>query len=88
MLIQYYRTKKGKPKGVIVTLSAGIYGWSLCSKRDTFSKKEGLSIAIGRATKAALLSEEDRFDYYQAKVPDSMWEFFTKVNFRAYKYLK
>lgn len=88
MIKQYYRTKNGNPRGLIIALDKGIYGWSLCSKKDVFNKKVGTSIAMGRAQKAALLSDDERFDYYQYSVPNSMWELFTEINKRAYKYFK
>jgi len=55
MLIKYIREKadkgKGKPIGVIVALDKNKIGWSLCSKKDSWSKDLGIKIAKGRAEK-------------------------------------
>lgn len=51
-VIQYVRDKKNVPYGVIVAVKTddgfGI-GYSLCNKKDRFSKDMALKIAIGRA---------------------------------------
>lgn len=51
-VIQYVRDKKRIPRGVIVAVkhfNGFICGYSLCNKKDRFSKKMALKIAIGRA---------------------------------------
>lgn len=51
-VIQYVRNKKRIPYGVLVALknSDGFTcGYSLCNKKDRFSKKMALKIAFGRA---------------------------------------
>ena len=40
---------KGAPYGVLMATSPGCYGWSLCCKRDTFSRERGKFIAMERA---------------------------------------
>lgn len=59
-VIQYVRNKKGVPRGVLVAVKNGNFvghqgfkiGYSLCNKKDRFSKKMALDIAIGRARRA------------------------------------
>jgi hypothetical protein len=52
-VIQYVRNKKRIPYGVIVAIKnndGGFnIGYSLCNKKDRFTKKMALEIAIGRA---------------------------------------
>lgn len=51
-VIQYVRDKNGNPRGVLVAVktSKGFScGYSLCNKKDRFSKNMALKIAIGRA---------------------------------------
>lgn len=53
-VIQYIRGKKRVPYGVVVaakTPAGYIVGYSLCNKKDRFSKKTALKIAFGRANK-------------------------------------
>jgi hypothetical protein len=61
-VIQYVRDKKRIPRGVIVAvkhLGLGfICGYSLCNKKDRFSKKMALKIAIGRANNTSVVEEE------------------------------
>lgn len=51
-VIQYIRNKKNIPCGVLVAVKQNNkynIGYSLCNKRDRFSKQMALKIAIGRA---------------------------------------
>lgn len=60
-IIKYVRDRKGKPRGVIVATKVEetrySIGWSLCNPADSFNKRMGLQIAIGRATALADLME-------------------------------
>ena len=53
-VIQYLRNKKRVPYGVLVAVkdesNKYSFGYSVCSKEDSFSKDRALNIAIGRAT--------------------------------------
>jgi hypothetical protein len=54
-LVQYVRTKHGKPRGVVVAfrdITSGVIriGWSLCNKRDKFDKDIGKYQASQRAS--------------------------------------
>lgn len=51
-LISYIRNNKGEPKGVVVAVREGdevFYGYSLCSPKDKWNKKQGVKIATARA---------------------------------------
>lgn len=52
-LVSYYRDKKRNPRGAVVGLRTPdgrlVVGWSLCCKRDQFSKSKARVIAEGRA---------------------------------------
>lgn len=51
-VIQYVRDKKGVPYGVVVAVKVDDgyrLGYSLCNKKDRFSKDMALKIALGRA---------------------------------------
>lgn len=53
-LITYTRDKKNNPRGVLVAVPSGTkgdfrIGYAQCRKEDTFNKKMGLKIALGRA---------------------------------------
>lgn len=52
-VIQYLRNKKGVPYGVLVAVknpdSRYRVGYSVCNRKDRFSKQRALEIAIGRA---------------------------------------
>lgn len=67
-VIQYVRDKKRVPYGVIVAVknpadcsnSNGFtIGYSLCNKKDRFSKKMALKIALGRANIVPKACDED-----------------------------
>lgn len=88
-VIQYVRDKNGSPRGVLVAVKNGDYvgvqgfkiGYSLCNKKDRFSKKMALDIAIGRA------EESDNFDLrkpYPREVENMFVPFFE----RCKKYYK
>lgn len=54
-VIQYVRDKNGDPRGVLVAVKLPNpigyrIGYSLCNKKDRFSKDMALKIAIGRAS--------------------------------------
>lgn len=49
MIIRYAKDKNGKPIGCVYAQNAAMIGWSLCCKRDIFSKKMARTIASGRA---------------------------------------
>lgn len=51
-VIQYVRTRKNIPHGVLVAVKCedGFrLGYSLCNKKDRFNKRMALKIALGRA---------------------------------------
>lgn len=51
-VIQYVRTRKNIPHGVLVAIKTeeGFrIGYSLCNKKDRFNKRMALKIAVGRA---------------------------------------
>ena len=51
-VIQYVRSRKNIPHGVLVAIKSedGFrIGYSLCNKKDRFNKRMALKIAIGRA---------------------------------------
>jgi len=51
-VIQYVRTRKNVPHGVLVAIKCedGFrMGYSLCNKKDRFNKRMALKIALGRA---------------------------------------
>lgn len=80
VIIKYYRDKYRNPKGVVVAISNGILGWSLCSKLDTFNKKKGLGIALSRALRAEQLNRNERELVFYSKVPFSLSDTFERVN--------
>lgn len=46
---KYMYNEKDEKRGVVVILNNGSFGWSICSKKDTFNKLYGRAIAILRA---------------------------------------
>jgi hypothetical protein len=51
-VVQYVRNKKRVPYGVLVAVKNGNgfnFGYSLCNKKDRFTKEEALDIALERA---------------------------------------
>jgi uncharacterized protein (DUF2344 family) len=46
----WVRLGKGQLRGVLVSNGANSVGWSLCDRKDTFSKEEALRIARNRET--------------------------------------
>jgi hypothetical protein len=89
---------KGKRKGIVVAIDENVLGWSMCNSSlnynsqnnkyevDTFDKAKGLSIALNRAKYAASLNEEDRLEYYELNVPNSLIELFINMQERSEKY--
>lgn len=52
MLVQYIRNPvNNAPYGAVVAIGPGEVGWSLCHRKDRFSKKIAVEIAAGRAAK-------------------------------------
>jgi hypothetical protein len=49
MLVSYVKDNKGHRIGCVVAIEKGMIGYSLCCKRDKFSKELGLQIATQRA---------------------------------------
>lgn len=90
-------TVRGKRKGVVVALGAGILGWSLCNPKggysskkgyyagDVFDKAKGLDLALKRADIASGLNPVDREAFYD-KVPFSVLELFEEMEVRAALY--
>lgn len=87
VLVQYLRNSKRQPKGVVVAIGAGIVGWSLCSKHDTYNREHGLMIAHRRAVKARVLTTKELIEYYE-KSPDSIKELIGIVGERSFVYFK
>ena len=50
LFIRYLR-EEGVPFGVVVAVGPGQLGWSMCSKKDQWNRRLGLTIAEGRAHK-------------------------------------
>ena len=46
---RYLYNDNDQKVGVVLVLKNGAFGWSVCSKKDTFNKKYGKAIAILRA---------------------------------------
>lgn len=87
---------KGEKRGVVVSLGEGIFGWSMCKTKpsytsrgwedaDTFNKEVGLSIALNRANIASALDVDGRASFYE-KIPFTLAETFNEMVFRASKY--
>ena len=97
VLVEYYRDRKGNPRGVVVSIGPGIVGWSLCSKLDVFTKEQAKNIAFHRAVKAGTLNPEEtvvneeitskREEFYLG-LPDTLVEKFNKIYERSYLYFK
>lgn len=49
VLVEYKRDKNRTPYGVVVAIGPDMVGWSLCNKKDKFTKAEGLHFALYRA---------------------------------------
>lgn len=94
MLIEYVKNKQNKRVGVVVALNSKDIGqpnigWSRCNWRDKFDKKKALSIAIGRAEKRPLLSDNSYMqEDIMCLVPSSMVEAIEKMRVRMKKYFK
>jgi hypothetical protein len=67
----YIRNKAGDPIGILIAMPAtdpteGFkyhIGWSQTHKNDKFNKRIGLSVAVGRITKAEAVGVEFLMDY-------------------------
>lgn len=79
--------EKGAIRGVVVALDKDIIGWSLCSKRDVFNKKIGLSIALNRAVKASSMTAYERVYFYNS-IPFSLDELTGEMIMRSEEYFK
>jgi len=97
VLVEYYRDKKGNPRGVVVSIGPGVVGWSLCSKLDVFTKDQAKNIAFHRAIKAGTLNPDEtgfdkhfisKRDEFYLGVPDTLIEKFNKIYERSYLYFK
>lgn len=92
-------TIKGKKRGVVVALGAGILGWSLCNinpgwspkkgyhPADIFDKEKGLDLALKRANIASSLTFSERENFY-SKVPFSLLERFEHMSLRSERYFR
>ena len=87
--ISTFIRKNGKPYGFFVGKvnphkeNEYIISFSLCNKRDQFSKKTAKSIAMNRFNKIA----PDAFIEY-CVIPDSIWSEFEKFEQRCERYFK
>lgn len=85
-VIQYVRDKKRVPYGVLVAVknSGGFnLGFSLCNKKDRFSKQMALKIALGRAN---LTNQADPIGH--PAVPYEVRKVLPAFNDRCKKYYK
>ncbi|MCB0627919.1 MAG: hypothetical protein KDC43_29340 [Saprospiraceae bacterium] len=83
-MLEYHRNKKRVPVGVLVSLIKDgevRFGWSLCNKKDTFSKSKGKMIAERRAEKHSIdeLISHD-------KVPQTLRNHLAEFSLRAHNY--
>jgi len=88
VIVEYKRNSKKEPVGVVVATGAGIIGWALCNKNDTFNKAFGLHIALTRATKMASLTQFGRRDFVFDKLPFTLTDLYNKVEGRSNAYFK
>jgi len=61
-VIQYVRNKKRVPYGVLVAVKVPegfACGYSICNKKDRFSKQMALKIALGRAIITNIIGAND-----------------------------
>lgn len=81
-IVKYVRDNKRNLRGVVVATKVGdkqySIGWSLCRSEDTFNKRVGLNIAIGRAKSQVVHS----------LLPKSLYSDFEGVLDRAARYFK
>lgn len=87
VLVEYKRNKKGNPIGVVVAIGADQLGWSLCNKKDTFSKAYGMNIALRRAISVKDSTIAYRIKTYE-KCPFTLEEQFERVLNRSLLYFK
>lgn len=82
---QYIRDEKNNPRGVAVAVRKNdevFYGFALCNPEDKYDKKQGLKIALARASAPA---------YQLPNVPerlDSVLKAYDDLESRALKYFK
>ena len=99
VLVQYIRNKNSEYKGVVVATLVPTHtdigevirvGWSLCNKRDTFCKKIGKKIALGRAYDNTLAKRfSSNMCFYQSfPVPPTAVNTLKDMLVRARKYFK
>jgi hypothetical protein len=86
-IIRYLRNKKRIPYGVIVAVKSSVIatdsfniGYSLCNKKDKFSKKIALEVAIGRAVLKPFVGSE--------KIPHDILKICPSFVERCKKYYK
>jgi hypothetical protein len=87
MIKCYIRNRNGNPVGVVIAekiIGNPSIGWSLCCKRDKFSKEMGECIALNRAEKYASLPPEEVLP----KVPRTVQPYYNYMVNRANKYFK
>ena len=48
-IYQFIKNRKGNLVGCVLAVDKDQIGWSMCNKRDRFSKDRAIKIAIGRA---------------------------------------
>lgn len=87
VLVEYKRDEHRNPCGVLVSIGPGIIGWSLCSKHDTFTKRQALNIALSRASKMEKASRTEKTEYYE-NMPYSLQQLAIKMIERSYAYFK
>lgn len=82
ILVEYYRDKKGAPKGVVVAIKYNAtrtsIGWSMCHPLDVFDKERALQMATGRALNAG----------GNTRVPMSLKPLVSRMAARSIKYFK
>ena len=81
MIKKYIRNKKGNPRGVLIAfwdpeLKFARIGWSLCCKRDTFTKERAMDIAINRCY------------HWKREIPHSIAAEFKEFEQRCEKYFQ
>lgn len=94
-VIQYIRNKKSVPCGVVVAIKSDNgfrIGYSLCSKKDRFSKDMALKIALGRVE----MSDDSDFVFAtcsgfmgeSTRIPHSVRKMLPAFTDRCKKYYK
>lgn len=88
VLIEYKRKGHRVPVGVVIAIGPNILGWSLCNKRDVFTKRMAVEMALNRAKFVTTLSNEEKQEYYQITLPQTLKKLGNKMIERSYKYYK